>query len=259
MSVAKNQVIAALTPPLPLELSENIVKEYLEIKQNFAFRRFRPSELNGGRFAECILRLLQHVDNPPFTPFGVSLGNKPDVIVNRALQNTSLHDSMRFYIPRLAKILLDIRNRRDVAHVGGDVSPNLADAQFISHTADWVLTEVLRIYYSCTIDTAKKISESINEFRVPIIADIDGHLRVQNTGLDYKQKTLAILYHKSPTRVSESALVKWTRYSNPTEYRKNILARLDADALIHYEKGVCTLLPKGIIYTEKYVPMELLV
>lgn len=258
MGIAKNQIAAALSPPLPSEIVTHLLDEYQEIKQQMAFHKFRPSELNGGRFAECVLRLVQHLSNPPYTPFGTSLG-QTNAIITQVEQNTNLHESMRFFIPRLVRILLDVRNRRDVAHVGGDVSPNLSDSLFISHSADWILTEIVRIYYSCSIESAKKIVESINEVVVPIIADVDGFVRVQNTTLDFKGKALAILYYKSPAKVKDDALVKWTKYSNPSKFKKEILTKLDAEALIHYEGGFCTLLPKGIAFTEKYIPMDLLV
>ncbi len=258
MSIAKNQVIAALSPPLPNEIVTHLLDEYQDIKQHFALRKFRPSELNGGRFAECVLRLIQFLDNPPHTPFGTSLANS-DSIIRRVEPNTSLHESMRFFIPRLARIMLDVRNRRDVAHVGGDVSPNYSDSLFISQNADWILTEILRIYYSCSIDSARRIAATINEVRIPIIADINGFVRVQNTKLDTRSKTLAILYYKNPEKVRDTKLIEWTKYSNSSVFKKNILSKLDSEDLVHYENGFCTLLPKGIIYTEKNISMELLV
>ena len=258
VGVAKNQVIAALSPPLPNEIVTNLLDEYLDIKQNLAFRKFRPSELNGGRFAECVLRLVQHLDNPPYVPFGTPLGDS-NGIIRRVEQNVNLHESVRFFIPRLARILLDVRNRRDVAHVGGDVSPNYSDALLIAHNADWILTEILRLYYNCSIDTAKKIADSINKVTVPIVTDIDGFIRVQNTKLDFRGRTLAILYSKNPGKVKDAALAKWTRYSNPSTFKKDILWKLDAEALIHYEEGFCSLLPKGIIYVEKNISMELFI
>lgn len=258
MSIAKNQVIAALSPPLPNEIVIHLLDEYQDIKQHFALRKFRPSELNGARFAECVLRLIQSLDNPPYyTQFGTPLNS--DNIIRRVEQNTSLHESMRFFIPRLVRIMLDVRNRRDVAHVGGDVSPNYSDSLFISQNADWILTEIIRIYYNCSMDSATKIVATINQVRVPIIADINGFVRVQNTKLDTRGKTLAILYYKNPEKVRDTKLIEWTKYSNSSLFKKNILSKLDSEALIHYDNGFCTLLQKGILYTEKNIPMELLV
>jgi hypothetical protein len=256
MSIAKNQVIAALSS-LPNEIVTHLLDEYQDIKQHFALRKFRPSELNGGRFAECVLRLIQHLDNPPHTPFGTQLNS--DNIIRRVESNTALHDSMRFFIPRLSRIMLDVRNRRDVAHVGGDVSPNYSDSLFISQNADWILTEILRIYYNCTMESATKIVATINQVRLPIIADINGFVRVQNTNLDTRSKTLVILYYKNHEKVRDTKLIEWTKYSNPSLFKKNILSKLDSEALVHYDNGFCTLLPKGIVYTEKNISMELLV
>lgn len=257
MTIAVDKISSALSPPLPKEIVTHLLSDYTEIKQHFAFRKFRPSELNGGRFAEGVLRLVENLDKGSYTPFGTPLDS--DKIVNRAIQNTTLHESMRFYIPRMARILLDVRNRRNVAHPGGDVDPNLSDSLFVSHGADWILTEILRLYYKCTINDAKKIAESLNEFSIPIIADVDGFVRVQNTKLDFKQKTLAILYYKHPNKVSDSDLIKWTRYSNPTKYKREILGDLDSSVYIHYQAGQCTLLGKGIIYVEKHIPMDMLI
>ena len=257
MTIAQDKITLALAPPLPSEIITHLLGDYIEIKQHFAFRKFRPSELNGGRFAESVLRLVEHLDKGAYTPFGTSLDS--DKVVNRALANTSLHESIRFYIPRLARILLDVRNRRNVAHPGGDVDPNLSDSMLVSHGADWILTEILRLYYKCTISEAKKIAESLNEFSIPIIADVDGFVRVQNTKLDFSDKTLAILYYKHPIKVTDSELIKWTRYSNPSKYKRDILGALDSQAYIHYESGQCTLLNKGLTYVEKHIPMDMLI
>jgi hypothetical protein len=258
MSIAKNQIISVLSPPLPQDIVTRLLDEYQDIKQQLFFRKFRPSELNGGRFAECALRLIQYLDNPPYTPFGTSLYNTNNII-SRVESNTSLHESIRFYIPRLLRILLDVRNRRDVAHVGGDVSPNYSDSLLISNITDWILTEIIRIYFNCSIDSARKIIENINEVRVPIIADVDGFVRVQNTSLNFRDKTLAILYYKNPEKVKDSLLCKWTKYSNLSAYRRNIIVKLDAEAIIHYDQDrFCTLLPKGIVYIEKHIPMEII-
>lgn len=260
MGVAKNQVTANLKPHLPDDIVTHLLDEYDEIKHHLAFRRFRPSELNGGRFAECIVRLLNYVNSGSYTPFGTSLGNGAARTIHNQIEgNTSLCDSLRYFIPRAAWTMMDLRNRRDVGHVGGDVNPNLADALLIGKMADWIMTELLRIYYSCSMDAAQKIADGLNEIQIPIIAEIDGFVRVQNTKLDFPQKTLAIMYHKHPSRVRDTALFKWTEYSNASAFKKSVLGKLHSSALIHYMDGCCTLLPQGIAYVEKHIPLELIV
>jgi hypothetical protein len=258
MSVAKAQLMAALSPPLPLEIVENLIKEYLDIKQHLILAKYSPSELNGGRFAECVLRFVQHIDNPPYTPFGKQLPQH-EQIIRRVEGNVSLQESERFYIPRLARLLVDIRNRRNVAHVGGEVDPNYSDALFVSQVSDWILVELVRMYYSCPIGEARKIVASINQVHIPIIFSVNGFLKVQDSSLGARDKILVLLYYKNPESVLDSELQKWTRYVNGTNFRKTLLKPLDEEALIHYDGKLCTLTPKGVAHVEKNLRLELVV
>lgn len=258
MSVSKNAVISAVSPPLPRDIITRLTDEYQHIKQQFFLRKFQPSELNGGRFGECVVRLIEHLDTGSYTPFGVSLGNT-ETVLNRAHQNSALPETVRFYINRLTRVILDIRNKRDVAHIGGRVSPNYADSLLISQCADWILTDIVREYHTCSIDIARQMIANINEIHIPIVAEIDGWIRVQDTKLDTRKRTLVILYYKNPDMVSDSDLAKWVEYKNPSRYKASVLKMLHTEALIHYMNGQCKLLPLGIQYVEQNISMELFV
>lgn len=257
MSIAMQSLVTALTPKVPAPILNRLLDDYMEIKRQFFLKKFLPSELNGARFCESVLRLIEHLDTGTYTDFGKQLGT--DQIIRRVENNTNLPDTLRFLIPRLARVVLDVRNKRDVAHVGGEVSPNYSDSLFVAHSADWILTELVRHFYSCPIEDAKRIVTSINQVRIPIVADVNGFLRIQNTKLEAKDKTLVLLYHKQPNKVSDSDLAKWLRYQNTSRYKTTILKSLDDEAVIHYEDGFCTLLEKGIRYVEKNITFDFLV
>jgi hypothetical protein len=189
MSVDRKAVLAAISPPLPDEIATRLLNEYLHIKQQFFLRRYRPSELNGGRFGECIVRLIQHLDTGTYTPFGTSLASTENIL-DHAFRNVSLPETIRFYVNRLTRVVLDIRNKRDVAHVGGKVSPNYADSLLICPCADWILTDIVREFCTCRIEVARQIVANINEIQIPIVAEVDGWVRVQDTKLDARSKAL---------------------------------------------------------------------
>jgi len=260
VSISRATVEAVLSPTLPSEIVRRMLDEYIAIKQHLAFRRFQPSELNGGRLAECVVRLLQHKHTGTFIPFGTSLGSGAAAQLSRQIAgNTALPHSMRTLIPQFTVMLYEVRNHRDVGHVGGDVNPNLADALLVAKLADWIITELLRIYYNCDINTAQRVANSLNETAIPIVANVDGFIRIQNTTLDYLQKTLVILYYKNPEKVQDSDLVKWTEHTHSTRFKRDVLGKLHTDAYIHYASSYCQILQKGIIYTEKHIPMDLIV
>ncbi len=154
---------------------------------------------------------------------------------------------------------MDIRNRRDVGHVGGDVSPNFSDSLYVVHSADWILTEIIRIYFQCPIREAQKIVASLNEKQIPVIAEVDGFVRVQNTDLKKDEQALAILYHKHPDKVSDTALHSWIGYSTLRGFKVNILEKLHEQALVHYKESCCSLYPKGLAYVEKHIDLHFVV
>ncbi|MEL4897878.1 hypothetical protein [Crocosphaera sp. Alani8] len=258
MSVKREQLESALSESIPQEILTSLIDEYQNIKQQFFLRKFQPAELNAARFSECILRLLEYLDQGNYTAFKDNIKNTENLI-NRVGNNTKLPEEIRFYIPQLIRIILRIRNKRDVAHVGGEVNPNYSDSLLVSNCVDWILIEIIRNYHVNSIDEARKIVESINETKIPIIVEIDGFIRIQNTKLKSDQKTLLIVYYKQPNKVKDTDLMAWLRYNNASRYRTKILKLLDNEALIHYEDGFCTILPKGIIYVETNIDLDLIV
>ncbi|MBE9007394.1 hypothetical protein IQ259_20555 [Fortiea sp. LEGE XX443] len=257
MSVQRSQIEGALSTKLPKDVIVALLDEYQNIKQQFFLRKFQPSELNAARFSECILRIIEFLDTGNYTAFGKQLDTQK--IINRVSSNTTLPEGIRFFIPQLTRVLLDIRNKRNVAHVGGEVNPNYSDSLFVSHSADWILIEIIRNYHINSIDEARKIVASINETKMPVIVEVGSFVRVQNTKLKTDQKTLLILYYKQPDKVNDADLIKWIKYTNASRYRAEILRTLDDEALIHYENSFCVILPKGIAYVEKNISPELIV
>lgn len=256
MSATTIKLKSILTGQIPEDLIDVLLKEYNEIKGHYFLQKFRPSELNASRFCECILRIVEYLDKGTYTPLGQQLNT--DKIILDASNNINLKETIRFFIPRLSRVLLDVRNKRDIAHLGGEVNPNFSDSKFVVHASDWILTEIVRHLYNCSIDEAQRIVANINEIKIPIIADINGFVRIQNTDLTASDKVLVILYYKNPDVVTDSNIIKWLRYKNPTRMKKQILRELDDQALIHYEAGSCLLLPKGINYVEKNVTLYLI-
>ncbi len=256
MSIQRSKLESSLSSQIPRDILITLLDEYQHLKQQFFLQKFQPTELNAARFSECTLRLIEFLDTGKYTPFGKQLNTQN--IINHVNSNISLPDGIRFFIPQLTRVLLDIRNKRNVAHVGGEVNPNFSDSLFVSHAADWILIEIIRNYHTNNINEAKKIVDSINETKIPVIVEVDGFIRVQNTKLTGNQKTLLILYYKQPEKVKDTDLMKWIRYTNTSRYKTEILKSLDDEALIHYENSFCVILPKGIVHVEKNISPELI-
>lgn len=256
MSIEKSKIVNSLSPPLPGYLIENLIGEYQDVKKKYLLGHLGPSELNAGRFCEYVLRIIEELDQGGHTPVGDDLDTGK--VIRRVESNTNLPDGIRLYIPRLCRVLLDVRNSRDVAHVETEVNPNLSDSLLVSQGADWILTELIRNYYpsSISVDEAQSIVDSINETEVPVVQDVDGFLRVLDPDMSYKEQVLSILHHQHPSPVSDDDLVDYTGYKNSTRMKKSILPDLHDESLIHYSDGECNILRRGILHVEKNINLD---
>lgn len=244
---------------LPPQLVKNLEKSYSQIKTNFAQRRYEPSELNGGKFCEVILRILEWHTTPSksFTPFGTKIRDFGQA-TRKFESMTAFPDSVRFHIPKILNALYDIRNKRGVGHVGGDVDPNLMDALFVVSCADWIMAELVRLFHNISIADAQSIVEALVSKKVSVVWEVAGKKRVLNTKLKYPDRTLLLLFDNYPKPLRDETLCEWTEYSNPGMYRKDLLKPLHKKKLVEYDMntGDVHLSPTGLRYVEETIPLE---
>ena len=235
---------------LPTELVSPLIDAYREVKENYYLGRHEPAELNAGKLCEVLFRILEHECGNIPTPLGVSI--RPFDARCRAFESkTQANESIRFHLPRLAIAIYDIRNKRGVGHVGGDVNPNFADATLVSTVADWVMAELIRLHYHCTLNEAQHWVSGLVQRKILLVYEIDGNKRVLNPTLSHTNRTLLILASEFPQGLSESTLFSWTEHSNSAVFRRDILRPLHKKKFIEYQLDKCTILPPGLSFVEE--------
>jgi len=242
---------------LPLELVEALLSSYEGIKQNFYLGKLEPSELNGGKFVEACIRVLQHeTDAGHYTPIGTQI---PDVIGKlrdfEKIPVSASNESLRIHIPRVLLVMYNIRNKRGVGHLGGDVNPNISDASLLAACADRVMGELFRIHYQCSLDEAQAIVDALVQRRLVLVHKVEDTKRVLLPQLSHKDQTLLLLSSEYPNKVSESDLLAWIEPKDKADYRRRVLRALHQQRLIEYEEpNWCSILPTGLRYVESQYP-----
>jgi hypothetical protein len=165
---------------VPKELAGEVLEAYREAKRRFFLGDHRPQEVEGGRFSEAVFRVLEHACTSKFTKLGKSLP-RVDKLLTQFENTAGQPDAIRLHIPRTLKLIYDIRNKRDAAHLGDGIDPNLQDATLVIGNMDWVLAELVRLYHGVSADQAQKIIEDLIEKDVPAIQEIDGHPTILRT------------------------------------------------------------------------------
>jgi hypothetical protein len=238
------------------EYRSRIIKSYLELKSRHVEGKHDAAGVSAGKFCESVVRLLQHELKKAVTPFGQQLTNVPGECESFAqVPKTVGNESLRIAIPRAVSYLYTLRNKRGIGHVGGDVDANAIDGVTIVRVADWVLCELIRIFHGMSLEDAEALISSLCSRDVPDIWEIGGKKRVLRSDLDFKQKTLLLLYSSVDGAVLAEDLCAWSKYSNVAVYKQKVLRQLDAANLIEYDRDSDTVIisPLGVKMVEEQI------
>ena len=241
---------------VPVGLRAPLLAEYNKLVRNFREGRWEPSELNGGKLSEVIYSILKgHVDGRfPASP------SKPSNMVDacRSLEKaTEFPRSVRIQMPRVLVALYEIRNNRNVGHVGADVDPNHMDAALVLAMAKWLLSELIRIFHNLRPEEAAAIVDRLVDRTVPLVWAVRGQKRVLSNELTATDKALVLLYSSS-SDLPVKDLIRDTEYSNGSRFRAKVLSKAHRDNLVHFDKkaDIVTLSPKGVNYVETKIALE---
>jgi len=236
---------------VPSGLRDPLIKEYQSIVQNFLERRWLPSELSGGRFSEIVYTILDGYANGSYAATPV----KPANFVNacRSLENNGhVPRSFQILIPRILPALYEIRNNRNVGHVGGDVDPNHMDSVAVLSMCNWVMAELVRVFHGLEIGEAQAVVDILAEIRIPVIWT-DGNIkRVLRPKLKVNEQLLLLTAASVPD-ASSADLVKWTEKN-----KKHIMAtirKLHTQRLVEFDfaTGRVKILPPGSAFVAELV------
>jgi hypothetical protein len=201
-------------------LVDELLAAYRDAKHNFYLGGLRLSAVEGGRFCEAAFRMLEQIGTGKFTALGVQI-NTDKIIATTA--QAKLPDGLRIHIPRALRVVYDIRNKRDAAHLAGEIDPNVQDATLVASILDWVLAEFIRLYHGVSADDAHRIINDLVARRAPAVQDFGGFLKILRPSLEVGDRLLLLLYECGARRATFEELSKWVH----PKMRKNLKRTLD--------------------------------
>jgi len=221
---------------IPSNFRKHILKTYRDLKTRHNEAKYDASGLSAGKFCESVFRFLQHHLTAVHVPFGRATPNFTDECAKLiGLPKTTGNESLRVVIPRTLIFVYTLRNKRGIGHVGGDVDANRLDSQVVSTACDWVVCELIRVFHNLSLEEAQDLVDSVSTRQIPDIWEIGGRKRVLREDLDFKDKTLLLLY----SSIDQGALVEdlflWTKYSNAHMFKRAVLEPLDKKCLVDYD------------------------
>lgn len=245
---------SAALSAIPNGLRKPLLSEYQTIVQNFMEHRWLPSELSGGRFSEIVYTILDGHARKSYA--GSPAKPKDFVGACRKLENNALSHvprSFQILIPRILPALYEIRNNRNVGHVGAEVDPNHMDAVAVLSMSNWTMGELVRVYHGLSITEAQRVVDALAEVRIPAVWSDGSVKRVLQPSLRLPDQILLLVATSLPS-VSLSELIAWTEASDRAYFLK-LLRGLHKKRHLEFNEtdGTVQVLPPGAQYIQELV------
>jgi hypothetical protein len=244
-------VKTGLAASLDSAVVQELIEAYVEAKKNFYLGGLRLSAVEGGRFCEAAYRLLQERTTGNFTDLGRPLNVEQIQARLSSLPVGSHPDAIRLHIPRGLRVVYDIRNNRDAAHLGDGIDPNKQDATIVVSTLDWVLAEFVRLHHTVSPNEAQRIVESLVTRKAPAVQDFAGFLKVLNAKLKAGEFVLLLLYERGGDGASFTELSAWVKPTMRKNLQRTVDHLVDDQAFVHHNGSLYIITESGMIEVER--------
>lgn len=157
----KEKIIDILSKYADKDLVEATMNSYEAVQSSYNNGDDETTLSKSGKFVENVFRVL----------FNIATGTKLTEIksgqINEIsdklenMSNTTLPETIRIVIPRVAKLVYTMRSKLGSEHVK-PITPDFIDARFTVSACDWILAELLRTYH---VRDSSKVDELIQKVK----------------------------------------------------------------------------------------------
>jgi hypothetical protein len=230
------RIRAGLVGSLDARVVDELLDAHEEAKRNYYLGGLRLSAVEGGRFCEAAFRLLEQIAGFARTPIGAQLDAEKLIARLASLPRGTQPDSVRLHIPRALRLVYDIRNARDAAHLADNIDPNLQDATLVVSVLDWVLAEFVRLYHhNVSANEAQELVEETVTRSAPVVQDFKGFLKVLNPNLKAGDHALVLLYHRGAVGATFAELSSWVRPKMRGNLNRTLKRLVEQDDFVHWD------------------------
>jgi hypothetical protein len=219
----KTRLASALSNYLEPKLSAELVEDFIKIRQDHATKTLERS--SPGKFVETLVQCLQHLDTGKYE-------GKPNVdsYLDTKAEHSKLPEGLRICIPRVARAIYTLRNKRNIAHKNG-VDSNTFDLAFVHQGASWILAELFRNASGITMQEAGALIEVVQAPVGTLVEEIEG-IRLVHADVSVQTELLLLLHsHYPDTLPMKGILTSLSRRSEGAV--RNRLRDLHKNKMVH--------------------------
>lgn len=202
-------LLSYLSPPLDRILSSKLLEEFVDIERRFVLGEWEPATLNGGQFAEIAARLIYHIDSG-------NLNKRKDVDSCLSYvedsNNTNVHSfphrRSALHLAKILRTLYKLRSQRGAVHIDPDYNANELDSMLVISLARWIVSEILRIFWSGDTTIVATTIREIVRYEVPAVLTVDNQFLVLHTDCSVEEEVLLLLHNVGEKGMSRTEIGK---------------------------------------------------
>lgn len=216
------------------DLAKELIECYQTIKEAYFIRKYDYVGSLAGQFFETTLKVIQNVK------FGIKPNDKGidfertfNKIFN-CTKNTLEDETLCQIIPLIAKGGYTLRSKKRITHSRG-ISPNHIDGFYFTLTADWIMSELIRLYHTMNDSEVEKIIQKITKRDIPIIQEIGGDTVILDKNISASNSILLLTHSKGGCLSQDELKTVLKKYYSPSNITKYIRHNIN-ERRIHLDK-----------------------
>ena len=182
----------ALVKEIDPQLAEQLVDEFASVEEAFLLKRWKYSELDGGRFAEVAARIVYSIDSSNLSR------TKPVDDCLRYIDNDQVSHAFperqaAIHLAKVLRAIYKLRSQRGAVHVSPTYTANEIDSRMILESVRWILADLLRIFVTADRELVAETVRDLARFPQPLIRDIENVPLLQSVSFTTEEEVLAHL------------------------------------------------------------------
>ena len=198
-------VVAALATKIPNDRAQQFVDEFITIRQDFLTGTL--GRASPGKFVEEFVRILQFLESGK-----TDAHPNVDEYLRNVESKTALDEGLRLCAARVARSMYTLRNKRTIAHSGA-LDPNQYDLAYLYHSAQWILSELIRQCTGVSMADAGLLVQYI-EAPITLLVEDFGSFQTVLSSATIEEEILALLRHSYPNALTAAAVKSSMRRRN---------------------------------------------
>jgi hypothetical protein len=213
----RDDLLGFISPPLDSGLAKQLITEFTSIEKRFSLGDWEPATLDGGQFAEIASRIIYHIDSGLLDSTRSVHDSLTYVEDSKGLNSHSYPDRKSAqHTSRIIRSIYKFRSDRGAVHIDPSYTANHLDSKLVLENCRWVMSEILRIFWTNDRSKVASLIRDLIEFDQIIIGDYDGTLLVHNSGCTAGEEILLLLHHVGNKGLSRKDLGSYVRKSAPS-------------------------------------------